>query len=130
VFALETLTEPMLRFPTAFGHLLGCADMELYGAIEVALIGERSSPTFRALERTVAERYVPSLVLAGGAPGSRSSIKLLENRPLVNNEPTAYVCRGYTCDRPVTDPDALSNQLENAPNAGINTNTSRDGSNE
>jgi uncharacterized protein YyaL (SSP411 family) len=76
---------------------------------------------FRALERTVAERYVPSLVLAGGAPGSRSTVKLLENRPLVDNRPTAYVCRGYTCDKPVTDPDMLSDQLESAAKAGTIT---------
>ena len=122
VFALDTLAETMLRFPTAFGHLLGCADMELYGAIEVALVGDTSHLGFRALERAVAERYVPSLVLAGGAPGSRSTVKLLENRPLVDNKPTAYVCRGYACDRPVTDPDALSDQLENAAKAGTNAN--------
>jgi uncharacterized protein YyaL (SSP411 family) len=122
VHALETLAEPMLRFPTAFGHLLGCADMELYGAIEVALVGETSRPGFRALERTVAERYVPSLVLAGGAPGSRTTVKLLENRPLVDDKPTAYVCRGYTCDEPVTDSGTLSDQLENAAQAQTNAN--------
>ncbi|HEX9083799.1 MAG TPA: thioredoxin domain-containing protein [Gemmatimonadaceae bacterium] len=122
IHALETLAEPMLRFPTAFGHLLGCADMELHGAIEVALVGETSHPGFRALERMVAERYVPSLVLAGGAPGSRSTVKLLENRPLVDDKPTAYVCRGYACDKPVTDPEALSDQLQNAAQAGINSN--------
>ncbi len=118
VFCLESQAEPMLRFPTAFGHLLGCADMEVYGAIEVALVGETSDPQFKALERTVAERYVPSLVLTGGAPRSRSAIKLLAHRPLVDGKPTAYVCRSYTCDRPVTDPDSLSDQLENAAKAG------------
>ena len=118
VFCLDALAEPMLRFPTAFGHLLGCADMELYGAIEVALVGELLHPAFKALERAVAERYVPSLVLAAGVPRSRSAIKLLENRPLVDGKPTAYVCRGYTCDRPVTDPDTLSDQLESAAKAG------------
>ena len=130
VFALETIADPMLRFPTAFGHLLGCADMELYGAIEVALVGEKSHLGFRALERTVAERYVPSLVLAGGTPGSRSTVKLLENRPLVDNKPTAYVCRGYACDKPVTNPDALSDQLESAARAGITPKESPDGSDE
>src|SRR5205807_1288404 len=68
-FALESLAEPMLRFPTAFGHLLGCADMELYGAIEVALVGSRESSDFHALETAVATHYVPSLVLAVGPPG-------------------------------------------------------------
>jgi uncharacterized protein len=119
-FALEALAEPMLRFPTAFGHLLGNADMELYGAIEVALIGERSHHGFTLLERTVAERYVPSLVLAGGNFGERSMIKLLEDRPLIDDKPTAYVCRHYTCDRPVTTPELLASQLENAAKAGSN----------
>jgi uncharacterized protein YyaL (SSP411 family) len=118
--ALETLAELMLRFPTAFGNLLGCADMELYGAIEVALIGERSHQDFTLLERTVGERYVPSLVLAGGNFGERSTIKLLEDRPLVDDKPTAYVCRNYTCDRPVTNPELLASQLENAARAGSN----------
>jgi len=118
VFTLESLAEPMLRFPTAFGHLLGCADMELYGAIEVALLGSTQSGEFRALERAVAAQYVPSLVLAGGAPGESHVVKLLDDRPLIDDQPTAYVCRGYACDKPVTDPAALAEQLENASRAG------------
>ena len=108
----------MTRFPTAFGHLLGCADMEINGAIEVALVGDLTNERFRALEHAVAERYVPSLVLAGGTAGKRTHVKLLEDRPLVDGKPTAYVCRSYTCDRPVTEPDALSDQLENAGRIG------------
>ena len=114
VFTLETLAEPMIRFPTAFGHLLGCADMEINGAVEVALVGDTAGAEFKALERAVARQYVPSLVLAGGEPGSSSRIKLLEDRPLIGDEPTAYVCRAYSCDKPVTEPDALFDQLENA----------------
>jgi uncharacterized protein len=111
-FTLEALAEPMARYPTAFGHLLGCADMEINGAIEVALIGNIDEPGFKALERAVAGQYVPSLVLAGGAATSDTSVKLLSDRPLIDGEPTAYVCRGYTCDKPVTEPDALSAQLD------------------
>jgi uncharacterized protein YyaL (SSP411 family) len=118
VFALETLAEPMTRFPTAFGHLVGCADMEINGAVEVALVGDVKSAEFKALERAVAEQYVPSLVLAGGVAERSSRIKLLEDRPLVDSKPTAYVCRAYTCDRPVTEPGALSDQLENASRIG------------
>jgi len=117
VFTLETLAEPMTRFPTAFGHLLGCADMEINGAIEVAVVGDTTSNGFKALERAVARQYVPSLVLAGGKPGSSPRVKLLEDRPLVDYKPTAYVCRGYSCDRPVTESDALLDQLENAAKA-------------
>src|SRR5216117_4551548 len=59
-FALETLAEPMLRFPTACGHLLGCADMELYGAIEVALSEEIATANSRRLKRRWPGRTLPS----------------------------------------------------------------------
>ena len=114
VFALETLAEPMSRFPTAFGHLLACADMEVNGAVEVAIVGEPANADFKALERAVAERYVPALVLAGGIPEKQSSIRLLEERPLIDGRSTAYVCRGYACDKPVTSPEELAEQLESA----------------
>ena len=113
-FTLESLADTMTRYPTAFGHLLGCADMELNGAIEVALVGDIRSEPFKALERVVAEQYVPSLVLAGGAPAASSPVKLLNDRPLIDGRPAAYVCRAYSCDKPVTEPEALSGQLENA----------------
>ena len=67
-----------------------------------------------------------SLVLAGGNFGERSTIKLLENRPLIDDKPTAYVCRNYTCDRPVTNPELLAGQLENAARAGITSTKSRE----
>ena len=116
VLTMETLAEPMARVPTAFGHLLGCVDMEVNGAVEVAIVGDTESDGFKALERTVARKYVPSLVLAGGT-GIGAKVKLLDDRPLVERKSTAYVCRAYSCDAPVTEPDALSDQLENAAKA-------------
>src|SRR5205807_10503168 len=98
-----------------------CADMELHGAIEVALVGSRQSAGFRALERVVADHYVPSLVLAGGSASERHIVKLLDKRSLIDDQPTAYVCRGYACDKPVTDPESLAEQLENAATAATMT---------
>jgi uncharacterized protein YyaL (SSP411 family) len=120
-FMLESLADTMTRYPTAFGHLLGCADMELNGAIEVALVGDTRSAPFKALERAVAEQYVPALVVAGGAPTASSPVKLLNDRPLIDGKPAAYVCRAYTCDKPVTEPEALSVQLESAAKITIAT---------
>ncbi len=113
-FMLESLADTMTRYPTAFGHLLGCADMELNGAIEVALVGDINGAPFKALERVVAEQYVPALVLVGGAPTASSPVKLLNDRSLIDGKPAAYVCRAYTCDKPVTAPEVFSGQLENA----------------
>jgi hypothetical protein len=53
----------MARYPNAFGHALGAADMAVRGAIEVAITGDPTDERFDALARVAADRYLPSLVL-------------------------------------------------------------------
>jgi uncharacterized protein len=53
-------------------------------------------------------------VLAIGNGAGESYVRLLDDRTAQEGRPTAYVCRGYTCDAPVTDPLELASQLENA----------------
>ena len=36
---------------------------------------------------------------------------LLADRAILGGRPTAYVCRNFACRLPVTDPDALREQL-------------------
>ncbi len=111
-YVVETLAPAVGRYPSAFGHLLGAADMLINGAVEVAIIGDVDSPDFEAMERTIADSYIPSLVLAGGAQRSDESIALLAGREARGGRATAYVCRSYTCDEPATSAEQLRAQLE------------------
>ncbi|MEP6992224.1 MAG: thioredoxin domain-containing protein [bacterium] len=106
---LETLAEPMARYPTAFGHALGAVDLAVRGAVEVAIAGAPSDARVVALAATVSRTYVPSLVLAVGAGGDVSDLALLKER--ARDEPTAYVCRAHACDAPTTDAGILADQL-------------------
>jgi uncharacterized protein len=85
--------------------------MLINGAIEVAIVGDPASDDFRALERTAADRYVPSLVLAGGARRDDDTIALLSARDTRDGQATAYVCRNYACEEPATTRDQLDDQL-------------------
>jgi uncharacterized protein YyaL (SSP411 family) len=114
---LEALAEPMARYPIAFGHLLGVADLAVHGAVELAIVGEPASAAFAELARVAAERYIPSLVLAGGPEAAGGGIALLEGRTAHGGEATAYVCRNYACEEPVTNAEALGTQLDAA--AGV-----------
>ena len=67
---------------------------------EVALVGD----DIRALERVVRGSFRPHLVLAGGDP---DGVPLLEGRTPVDGRAAAYVCEGFACRRPVTDPSEL-----------------------
>jgi uncharacterized protein YyaL (SSP411 family) len=107
---LETIAEPMARYPTAFGHALGAADMAVRGAVEVAIAGDPADGAFSSLAREVATRYVPSLVLAGGEGRGAEGITVLEGRG--GEEAVAYVCRSYACDAPTDDPATLGRQLD------------------
>ena len=105
---LETIAEPMARYPTAFGHALGAADMLVRGAVEVAIVGAVGDAVFDQLAAVVAGRYVPSLVMAGGE--NVEGIALMAGRS--GGAATAYVCRRYACSAPTRDPVELGRQLE------------------
>ena len=111
-FVAETLAEPMTQHPTAFGHLLGVAEMLTDGAVEVAIVGEPSSAAVDALRRAASSRYTAPLVMAGGP--ERSDVALLEGRSAIGGRATAYVCRNYTCEAPVQEPERLIEQLDAA----------------
>jgi uncharacterized protein YyaL (SSP411 family) len=113
-YVVETLAAPMGEYPTAFGHLLGVAELLVRGGVEVALVGDPTSTAFAALERAVADRFVPRLVLAGGLPDRGAEVALLADRPLVEGRATAYVCRNYACERPAVEPGRLAEQLAEA----------------
>ena len=114
-WVVETLAEPMARYPGAFGNALGAADLAVNGAIEVAIAGNPSDERFTALAAELAPRYFPALALAGGVPGpATDGVGLMEDREARGGAPTAYVCRNYACDEPVTEPAALGDQLDRA----------------
>jgi uncharacterized protein YyaL (SSP411 family) len=104
-YVLETIAPAMARYPTAFGHMLGNADMAINGAVEVAIAGVDGRSE---LLRVLAEEYVPSLVLAGGNP---DGVALLAGRDAVDGKATAYVCRNYACKLPATSARQFAEQL-------------------
>jgi uncharacterized protein YyaL (SSP411 family) len=112
-FVLESLATPLMRYPTAFGHMLGAADMAINGAVEVAIAGTPGDASFRTLEHELAVQYVPSLVMAGGRDGT-GLIALLKDREARSGKATAYVCRSYACEEPAADAAVLRAQLEKA----------------
>ena len=60
-------------------------------------------------------RYPLASALLALAPGLvPSAIELLGDRFQVDGQPTAFVCHGFSCLLPVTDPGAFRAQLGGA----------------
>jgi uncharacterized protein len=99
------------RVPRFIGWGLAAAEALLDGPREVAVVGTGADdPASRILHRTALLGTAPGAVVAFGAVGS-DEFPLLADRPLSKGEPTAYVCRNFTCDAPTTDPDRLRTAL-------------------
>jgi hypothetical protein len=45
-------------------------------------------------------------------PPPQDAPALLQGRPLINDQPTAYVCQNFVCQRPVQTSEELLIQLE------------------
>ncbi|MFH8294797.1 thioredoxin domain-containing protein [Streptomyces sp. NPDC018059] len=94
------------RVPRFIGHGLAVAEAALDGPREVAVVGE----ILGDLHRTALLGAAPGAAVAVGRPGS-GELPLLADRPLVDGNPAAYVCRGFVCDAPTTDPAELARLL-------------------
>jgi len=109
------LAPVLAEHPTAFAYLLGALDRAVHPSIEIAVVGEPSDPAATALVREVSTRIVPGSVLLSAAPSVGTELSpLLQHREMLDGAPTAYVCRDYACELPVTEPDALRAQLDAA----------------
>lgn len=106
--SLRLVTEPALRYPTAFARWLSAADFSLAQVRQVAILGDINAPEMQAMLRETRESYRPHLVVAlSPYPPGKDSPPLLAERPLINNKPSAYVCEGFVCKTPVTTADEL-----------------------
>ncbi|MBM4521740.1 DUF255 domain-containing protein [Rhodococcus hoagii] len=103
--SLNRASVALQRAPRSAGHWLAVAEAFVRGPLQIAVSEDAPS-----------ELSMQARVLApGGAvvvAGRADSTPLLADRPQIDGAPTAYVCRGFVCDRPVTDPEDLRAQIE------------------
>jgi uncharacterized protein YyaL (SSP411 family) len=106
---VSAVAAPMTEHPLGFGHWLGLADRLIFGAVQVALVGD----AMPAMTDVLRGMYVPTLVLAQGTAGAGAPA-LLDGRTAIGGAPTAYVCRDASCELPTSDPQELARQLRHA----------------
>jgi uncharacterized protein len=108
---IRVIAPALSQHPLGFGRALCALDLNLSHAKEVAIVGDPSAADTRALAETVWRRPLTNRVMAVGPAGS-SVPPLLRDRPQRDGQATAYVCEGFACKEPVTDPGELAAQLE------------------
>ena len=116
---LRALSRLMTQAPGGAAYWLGVLDFYVSLPKEIAIIGDLADAEAGALLDAVHVRYLPNKVVVGSAGGGENAengrayeMPLLAERGMVDGKPTAYVCQNYVCQLPVTDPQALAEQLD------------------
>lgn len=114
---LSALQPALIQAPLGFSQWLCALDFALGDPKEIALVGLDRWDEAQPLLDVVRAGYRPNQVVAANSvaansvPDRASAIPLLFDRPAIDNQPTAYVCVRFACQRPTTDPIILAEQL-------------------
>ena len=104
----------MLQSPMSTTNWLSALDFHLSEPIEIAILGDRGNPKSQELLQEICNKWLPNKIVVAYDPldkNSAADIPLLKDRKMVNNNSTAYVCRGFTCHEPVSDVKTLATIL-------------------
>src|SRR5262249_47510230 len=103
------------QHPGAFAFTLGTVMRVVFPPVEIAVRGDPADPATVALRAEVNTRLLPTGVTLTAAPGTGTDLSpLLQGRGLVSGRAAAYVCEGYACRQPVTEPLALRSEIDAA----------------
>jgi hypothetical protein len=109
---LSRMRQPLAENPMGYGHLALVADTFLDGAAGVTFSGTREqvAPLLSAAHRA----FAPTFAFGWKEPGTAGPPllrEIFEAREPVGGQGAAYVCRGFSCESPLTDADALIQRL-------------------
>ena len=113
---LRSARELMERAPSAFSWWLQTAEFYANPVKQVVIVGEKDNPTTIAMLQEARTGFNPDRIVAHLDPAcdneANAEMPLFEGRKMIDGSPTAYVCRNYACELPVTDIQALVTQLD------------------
>ena len=109
---VRTFAADVRRAPTGFGELLQVVEALAADAREVAVVGPPGDDR-DALVAAAVGLPRPGLVtaVADADDPAIAAVPLLHDRPVRDGAPTAYVCRGFVCDAPTTDPTQVADAV-------------------
>ena len=112
---LQLLGNTMGQQPRAFGNWLVALDWWLTPTTEFALVGDANG--VEPFVHEIYSRFLPNKIVAQAASDEEATqqahlIPLMRHRTAMDGQPTAYLCRNFVCQRPVSSPKELAAQIK------------------
>lgn len=94
------------KYPASFGMWACCLNDFFYGSNEIAVVGKR----YKDVALEIMAQYLPNRVFQS-SPADNDLFPLLAGR-LINDKTYIYLCRDYTCQKPVETAVELAQLIE------------------
>lgn len=106
--------------PGALPEMLAAYEFKRQKPRQIVLAGERGAVDTLALQRVVAERFLPNtvVILAQEGPWPPSLVEPMARLRFMSQQggkATAYLCENFSCQQPTTDPQVLRKMLLETP---------------
>ena len=109
---ISSFQEMLEHHPAAMPQMVSAVDALLADPLQIVIA--TSDPANDPMLRVAQAAYLPRriLMLAGGGEGELAQqVPELRGMSLIDGLSTAYVCRNFVCELPITDPDTLVAKL-------------------
>jgi uncharacterized protein YyaL (SSP411 family) len=104
------------RYPSAFTQFLAALDFAVSRSNEVVLAGTAGARDVKEMVSALSGHFIPNMVLLF-RPSGEEKPAIAEiagytaGQAGVDGKATAYVCTGFSCEQPTTDPDKMLEHL-------------------
>lgn len=112
---LSKLGEMMTGHPHSFGYWLQMADLAAHPAQEIVLVNPDDVTNLSSFAGLIHQTFNPYNVIAAKANETQLTSKspaICQNRPSINGKVTAYICKNFTCQLPITDIIKFKNAIQ------------------
>ena len=114
---LAAFASRLAAAPAALPLMLAACEWLLGEPREIVLVGDRGDAGTLALLRALHSRFVPNrVVMLVDSPEARralaAAIPSIEFMEKIEGRASAYVCRNYTCQLPVTESEKLAELIQ------------------
>jgi uncharacterized protein len=113
---------PLMQIPSAHAQWMTALELLAAPSREVVIAGRPGDEQTAAMLAVLRETYLPNLAILlrpEGEAGEAIAALAPFTREMgtVGGRTAAYVCTGFACQQPVTDPRELAGLLDAAPNS-------------
>jgi uncharacterized protein len=114
---LKSHAASMLQSPGSHTALVCAADLALGPSMEILVAGQRDDENVKRFIDIVHRSFLPRAVLLLHEPGNQGKpvediVPQIATMGMVGDKPAAYLCSGFVCQKPVTEPLELASALE------------------